>query len=91
MTHTNPRRALVTGGSGDIGGAICRALAAQGAHVIVHANGNLARAEAVCDEILASGGSAEAVAFMSPTARPRSSTASASSIGAPCSPRGRRR
>ena len=32
-------------------------------HVIVHANGNLARAESVRDEILASGGSAEAVAF----------------------------
>jgi 3-oxoacyl-[acyl-carrier protein] reductase len=59
----SPRRALVTGGSGDIGSAICRALAAQGAHAIVHANGNLSRAEAVRDEILASGGSAEAVAF----------------------------
>jgi 3-oxoacyl-[acyl-carrier protein] reductase len=63
MNASNPRRALVTGGSGDIGGAICRALAAQGAHVIVHANGNLARAEAVRDEIAAAGGSAEAVAF----------------------------
>jgi 3-oxoacyl-[acyl-carrier protein] reductase len=63
MNTSNPRRALVTGGSGDLGGAICRALAANGAHVIVHANGNLARAEAVRDEILASGGSAEAVAF----------------------------
>jgi len=57
------RRALVTGGSGDLGGAICRALAASGAHVIVHANGNLARAESVCDKILSVGGSAEAVAF----------------------------
>lgn len=63
MNASNPRRALVTGGSGDIGGAICRALAAQGAHVIVHANGNLARAEAVRDDIVAAGGSAEAVAF----------------------------
>lgn len=61
--NKTPRRALVTGGSGDIGSAICRALAANGAHVIVHANGNRARAEAVRDEILASGGSAEAVAF----------------------------
>ena len=58
-----PRRALVTGGSGDLGGAICRALAAAGAHVIVHANANLARAEAVRDAILAEGGTAEAVAF----------------------------
>ena len=58
-----PRRALITGGSGDLGGAICRALAAAGAHVVVHANAQLARAEAVRDEILAVGGSAEAVAF----------------------------
>ena len=57
------RRALVTGGSGDIGGAICRRLAADGLHVIVHANGNLARAEAVVAGIVAAGGSAEAIAF----------------------------
>jgi 3-oxoacyl-[acyl-carrier protein] reductase len=62
-SSTSPRRALVTGGSGDLGGAICRRLAADGAHVIVHANANLARAEAVRDAILAEGGSAEAVAF----------------------------
>lgn len=60
---TQPRRALVTGGSGDIGGAICRQLAADGLHVIVHANANVARAQAVVDEILAVGGSAQAVAF----------------------------
>ena len=57
------KRALVTGGSGDIGGAICKRLAADGLHVIVHANGNLARAEAVVAEIDEAGGSAEAVAF----------------------------
>ncbi|WP_211263666.1 3-oxoacyl-ACP reductase FabG [Stenotrophomonas terrae] len=57
------RRALVTGGSGDLGGAICQKLAADGAHVIVHANANLARAEAVVAQILADGGSAQAVAF----------------------------
>ncbi|XQA69323.1 3-oxoacyl-ACP reductase FabG [Xanthomonas sacchari] len=57
------RRALVTGGSGDLGGAICRALAAQGLHVIVHANANVARAAAVVEAIVAAGGSAEAVAF----------------------------
>ena len=63
MSNPVQRRALVTGGSGDLGGAICHALAAQGAHVIVHANANLARAEAVRDAIIADGGSAEAVAF----------------------------
>ena len=57
------RRALVTGGSGDLGGEICRQLAADGLHVIVHANGNLARAESVVADIVAAGGSAEAVAF----------------------------
>lgn len=61
--HESRRRALVTGGSGDIGGAICRALAADGMHVIVHANANLARAEAVVAAIAEAGGSAEAVAF----------------------------
>lgn len=59
----SPRRALVTGGSGDLGGAICRALAAQDLHVIVHANANVARAAAVVEAIAAAGGSAEAVAF----------------------------
>jgi len=61
--NTTVRRALVTGGSGDLGGAICSRLASDGLHVIVHANGNLARAEAVVAQIMASGGSAEAVAF----------------------------
>ena len=63
MTATPTRRALVTGGSGDIGGAICRQLAADGLHVIVHANANPARARAVADAIGQAGGSAEAVTF----------------------------
>ncbi len=57
------KRALVTGGSGDLGGAICKRLAADGLHVIVHANGNLARAAVVVADIQALGGSAEAIAF----------------------------
>jgi 3-oxoacyl-[acyl-carrier protein] reductase len=61
--QTSSKRALVTGGSGDLGGAICRQLAADGLHVIVHANGNRARAESVVAKIAAAGGSAEAVAF----------------------------
>jgi 3-oxoacyl-[acyl-carrier protein] reductase len=64
MTDAQPsRRALVTGGSGDLGGAICRALAASGYHVIVHANRGLERAEAVSAAIREAGGRAQAVAF----------------------------
>jgi len=57
------KRALVTGGSGSIGSAICRVLAAQGHHVIIHANGNLPRAEALAAELRSQGYAAEAVAF----------------------------
>ena len=57
------KRALVTGGSGDLGAAICLQLAAAGLHVIVHANSNVDRANAVVAAIRASNGSAEAVAF----------------------------
>ena len=57
------KRALVTGGSGGIGAAICRRLAADGHHVIVHANRSLDKAAAVVGAIIANGGSAEAVAF----------------------------
>ncbi len=57
------KRALVTGGSGGIGAAICRRLAADGCHVYVHANSGLRRAEEIAAEINASGGSARAIAF----------------------------
>ena len=57
------KRALVTGGSGCIGAAICRQLAAHGHHVYVHAHRSLQNAEAVAAGIRASGGSAETIAF----------------------------
>jgi 3-oxoacyl-[acyl-carrier protein] reductase len=57
------KRALVTGGSGAIGEAICRELAAQGLHVIVHANSRLERAREIAQQVVAAGGAAEAVAF----------------------------
>ncbi len=57
------RRALVTGGSGSIGAAICRRLAADGCHVYVHAHSAVGKAEAVAAEIRASGGRAQAIAF----------------------------
>jgi 3-oxoacyl-[acyl-carrier protein] reductase len=64
MTQDTPlKRALVTGGSGGIGAAICRRLASDGLHVIVHANRSVDKAQQLVDEILAAGGSAEAVAF----------------------------
>jgi 3-oxoacyl-[acyl-carrier protein] reductase len=68
------RRALVTGGSGAIGAAISRRLAADGCHVIVHAHGRLAAAEGVAAAIAADGGSAQAVAF---DVRDRAQTGSA--------------
>jgi len=57
------KRALVTGGSGAIGAAISRRLAADGLHVVIHANSNIAAAEALRDELLASGASAETIQF----------------------------
>jgi 3-oxoacyl-[acyl-carrier protein] reductase len=62
-TETKRRRALVTGGSGGIGAAICERLADDGHHVIVHANRGLEKAQALAARINTAGGSAEAVAF----------------------------
>lgn len=57
------KRALVTGGSGAIGAAVCRQLARDGCDVIVHANSNPARAQQLTAEIIAGGGAATAVTF----------------------------
>lgn len=57
------RRALVTGGSGDIGSAICERLAISGHEVIIHANQGLDRAQALADRLCQMGANARAVAF----------------------------
>ncbi len=57
------KRALVTGGTGAIGGAICRALASQGHHVYVHANSRASVAAELAAELRQNGNSAEAVVF----------------------------
>ena len=56
------KRALVTGGSGEIGAAVAAKLAADGCHVFVHAHSGIDRAREIAGRI-ASGGQAEAVAF----------------------------
>lgn len=64
MTESrHSHRALVTGGSGDLGSAICHALANAGCEVIVHANSRLDQAEIVAKAIIAVGGNAQAVRF----------------------------
>src|SRR5258708_38559896 len=56
-------RALVTGGSGGIGAAICRALSAQGHFVYVHAHRGMGAAESIAAEIVSAGGRARALQF----------------------------
>lgn len=54
---------MVTGASGAIGSAIARSLAAQGLHVIAHANRNAETVERLCEQIRAAGGSAASISF----------------------------
>ncbi len=57
------KRALVTGGSGTLGAAMARALAAAGHHVYVHAHQHPSAAESVIKDIHAKGGKATLLMF----------------------------
>jgi 3-oxoacyl-[acyl-carrier protein] reductase len=56
-------RALVTGGSGGLGAAICRRLGRAGHFVYVHSHRGMPAAAAIAGEITAAGGQAAAVQF----------------------------
>jgi 3-oxoacyl-[acyl-carrier protein] reductase len=58
-----PKRALVTGGSGEIGAAICRQLAAAGHHVYIHAHENITGALSLAQKLKADGLLADSIAF----------------------------
>ena len=57
------KKAIITGGSGDIGTAICHRLAQQNIHIIVHSNSNEEKGLAVVEQIRSLGGSAESICF----------------------------
>jgi 3-oxoacyl-[acyl-carrier protein] reductase len=57
------KKALITGGCGGIGAAISKRLAADGFHVYIHANQNIANAITLAEEIRALGGTADTLQF----------------------------
>jgi 3-oxoacyl-[acyl-carrier protein] reductase len=100
MKPLHGKRALVTGASGALGSAIAARLAADGAHVLLHANSRPDTVQAQADALVAAGGSAEVVAFditddaavrrpprrCSKAARCRSSSTTPASTTTRCSP-----
>ena len=63
MKPLQGKRALVTGASGALGSAIAARLAAEGAHLLLHANSRPEAVQAQADALVAAGGSAEVLAF----------------------------
>jgi 3-oxoacyl-[acyl-carrier protein] reductase len=63
MLEKQKIKALVTGGSGDLGSAIATQLAADGYEVWIHANTQLQKAELLADSINQQGGAAHAICF----------------------------
>lgn len=63
MSNETIKRALVTGGSGALGSAICERLALDGFEVFIHANNAMDAATELKNRIVASGGIAEALQF----------------------------
>ena len=61
--NLDANRALVTGASGALGGAIARRLAADGARVLLHANSRPETVQALAEELKAAGGQAECWTF----------------------------
>ncbi|MGA8259610.1 MAG: 3-oxoacyl-ACP reductase FabG [Arenicellales bacterium] len=57
------KAALVTGGSGGIGAAICRRLSADGYHVYIHAHRGVEAAQRLAETIQKEGGSAQVLVF----------------------------
>jgi 3-oxoacyl-[acyl-carrier protein] reductase len=57
------RRALITGASGDLGAAIARLMARQSYDLVLHANQNVARLDALAAELEADGHPVQKIAF----------------------------
>lgn len=51
MEFSGPRTAIVTGGARRIGAALCRALAEDGWHLLIHCNRSAGEARALADEL----------------------------------------